>query len=385
VIIEFNGTVLLDSPKKHRQKCKEMKKVKVNEIKFYGEIENQSVLKRLEILLSGIRSKFTFPGILIGIFFDDGSKILITSGYADILIKRLISPSDHFRIASVTKTFIATLTMLLSEEGKLELDTQVSELLTIGDYFHGISVRHLLNHTSGLFNYFDDKYFQETIHKSPARIWKPHELVTIGTSHEPYCKPGKSYNYSNTNYIILGLLIESVTGNKLRIELEKRILNPLGLSGTYFPENDPSLPEHHIKGYVLSPESGDYVDHTFLNPSFSWAAGGMVSNVYDMCRWALALGRGELLSDRSRSEMLTCVDASSGGVPFAQYGAGITKIGNFIGHEGELLGYNTAVYGHIEGKFSIAVVVNRFFGKPSVAGETFIYLAKSLSPKDIPF
>lgn len=354
------------------------------EIFTHGKIENKDTLKRIKAVISGITSKFHIPGISVGILFEDESNLFITSGYADVEAARAISPRDHFRIASVTKTFISTLILMLSDEGALSLDLPVSELLDLPEGIGSIKIRELLNHTSGLFDYFEDEDFQKEILLNPEKVWDPHELLAIGVFRSPYFKPGESYRYSNTNYIILGLLIESLTRNRLPSELNKRILEPLALNNTYMPEIDPSLPEPYLHGYVISPDEGTYADYTLLNPSFAWAAGGMVSNIPDMCKWALALGKGEMLSEISRSEMHKRVEASANGVPFAEYGAGVTIIGNFLGHEGEVLGYNTAVYGHLDGKASIAVVINTSLGKPSAAGETFVYLAKSIFPDDIP-
>ncbi len=354
------------------------------EIVTHGQIEDAGLLNRVKAVISGITSKFLIPGISVGIFFENGSTLIMTGGYADIAEGRLISPLDHFRIASVTKTFISTLILTLLDEARLSLDETVSGLLDLPKNIGNIKIRELLNHTSGLFDYFQDEWFQKEILRNPQRVWDPRELLAIGIAHEPYFKPGESYRYSNTNYIILGLLIESITQNRLSYVLKKRILESLGLHNTYLPEKESSLPDTHIHGYVILPESKRYIDYTFLNPSFAWAAGGMVSNIADMCRLALALGKGEMLSKNSRAEMLSFVDNPANGVPFADYGAGVTRIGNFIGHEGEVLGYNTAVYGHLKGKISIAVVINRSFGKPSVAGEAFVYLAKSVFPGDIP-
>jgi D-alanyl-D-alanine carboxypeptidase len=207
--------------------------------------------------------------------------------------------------------------------------------------------------------------------------------VEVGISREPYFPPGEDYHYSNTNFVILGMLIEEVTGNHLEYEIKRRILDKLGLNRTLFPRN-PEMTGDYSHGYWEAGPKGSLEDITEFHPSLAWAAGAMTSNLMDLRLWALALGTGALLSDYAFEQQRRWVDASSEGVTFARYGLGLIAMGDFVGHEGQLLGFNTAMYYHPVLATTVIVLLNKFFGSPSVAGEMFLLLSKTVHP-DITF
>ena len=285
------------------------------------------------------------------------------AGYANLAAKQRMTPVARFRIGSLTKTFVATVVLQLAGEARLGLDDPVERWLP-GLVPGGaqITLRRLMNHSSGLFNYTEDANFWAAARLQPRRVWAPQELVRVGTAHPPLFAPGTSWSYSNTNYIVLGLVVEAVTQRPLAQELEQRIFGPLGLSATSLPSRPP-MPAPFAHGYV--PRGSDVVPGTFkgkrfdatttFDPSWIWAAGGIVSNGVDLTRFYAALLAGQLLSPGLFAEM-TATFGDSG------YGLGLEReqlpCGTVWGHFGAVPGYLTAVLGRTGGGSVGVVMVN---------------------------
>jgi D-alanyl-D-alanine carboxypeptidase len=277
-----------------------------------------------------------------------------------------LRPTDRFRVASVTKTFVATVVLQLVAEGKVGLDDLVDRrlpgLLPDGG---AITVRELLNHTSGLFDYDEDKSWQETVIAHPDREWSPRELVAVATAHGLLFPPGTAWFYSDTNYEVLGLLVEAVTGTTLERELRERIFEPLGLAATSFP-NAPAIDGAHAHGYVgwrTLPwlPAGTLVDATTLvSPSIWWAASAIVANADDLARFYAALLGGRLVRADLLAAMRTPSPVTS--ATLFRYGFGLeqfrTDCGRAYGHLGDGLGYRTAVYARADGRRVAVVMVN---------------------------
>jgi D-alanyl-D-alanine carboxypeptidase len=268
--------------------------------------------------------------------------------------------SYRFRIASVTKTFVATVVLELVGEGRLGLDDPVERwlprLVPGGD---AITIRELLNHTSGLFDYTHDDAFDRTLGADPGRTWSPRELVAIAASHPRSFPPGTRWEYSNTNYVLLGLVVEAVAATSLEQQLRERLFGPLALRATSFPA-DAETGGSFVHGYVgpatLPVPRGTLVDITSrLGPSWLWAAGGMVSNGDDVTRFFAALLGGRLL----RPDLLLAMRTLA---PLSNYGLGLWRFGTpcgfAYGHVGDFLGWRTAVYARPNGRRVAAVMVN---------------------------
>src|SRR4028118_1422113 len=206
-----------------------------------------------------------------------------------------MTPDVHQRIASVTKTFTGTLLLQAEADGLLSLDD------TIDQYYEGvpngdeIKLRQLANMTSGIASYTFDEQFQEQLFSDPQRIWTPEEMVQIGIEDSPVFDPGTEFQYSNTNTVLLGLVLEQVSGRPIGDLYRERIIEPLGLPETSFPErDDSSLPDPQARGYTIQgQDDGEPVDITNLNPSWAWTAGAMISTVDDLLVYGRALGTGE--------------------------------------------------------------------------------------------
>ncbi|WP_206210175.1 serine hydrolase domain-containing protein [Streptomyces sp. SID10362] len=257
-----------------------------------------------------------------------------TEGVGDLGTGEPRSERDRYRVGSITKTFVATVVLQLEAEGRLSLDDTVDEWLpgvVEGNGNHGdrITLRQLLNHTSGIYNYTADEEFARTHFARDGFLAHrydtvtPRQLVAIATAHEPDFAPGTDWRYSNTNYILAGMVIEEATGRPYAEEVRRRIIDPLKLRATSVPGTRVGLPRPSSRAYSKLAESatGPTYDVTRLNPSMAGSAGEMISDSADLNRFYTALLRGRLLPAKQLAEMTTTVPA----MPGASYGLGLIK------------------------------------------------------------
>jgi len=244
----------------------------------------------------------------------------------------------HHRIGSVTKTFTGTMVLQLVDQELLDLDA------TVDQWFDGmpngdqITVRMLLNMTSGLADFTVDQVWLEALFADPYKVWAPEAAVEWVEGQPVLFEPGEGWNYSNPGTIMLGLIIEDVTGKPIRTVLQEQVLDPLGMDNTSFPENDDVLiPEPYARGVTRDIVTGEQRDATNWNPSWGWTAGQMISTLEDLQIWARALGTGELLSAELIAERDTWVPV----VPLYSYGLGIANFDGWVGHNGAIPGYNS--------------------------------------------
>lgn len=273
-----------------------------------------------------------------------------------------LTVDDHVRIGSNTKTMTGTVVLQLVEEGKLRLDDPVSKYRPdVKD--HAITIAHLLSMRSGLYNYSESLEVNRALDEDPGRAWQPEELIAIGLSRPALFAPGAAYAYSNTNTVLLGRIVEQITGRPLADEMKARIFDKLDLTRTALPSiSDASIPSPHPRGYqfgtnvdtiesmALSPDAqararaGTLLPHdaTTMNPSWGWAAGAAISTAPELGRYARALATGELLGPAMHEQRLASVTPNEPSNPeTALYGLGIGKLGPMFGHTGELPGFNT--------------------------------------------
>lgn len=305
------------------------------------------------------------PGVSVEIRSPEGSEFL-TAGNASLESERPLRPEDSFRIASVTKTFTAALVMDLVEEGRLSLDdtveSQVPGLLDKGD---AITVRQLLGHTSGLPEYTRDEEFLEAF--SSGESLSPRDIVGFVSSEPLAFEPGINYEYSDTDNIVLGLIVEEVTGNAYEQELHSRILEPLGLQTTLLPDG-PQMPEPHVRGYQYDPEGegvGNPEDVTeALDPAAAWASGALIATTGDVSRFFDGLLGGELVGEEELELMQETVAGESHppgpGTNRASLGLFGYELpcGVVWGHTGEFPGYRAFGAASADGRASLAMVVN---------------------------
>ncbi|HDR7380355.1 D-alanyl-D-alanine carboxypeptidase [Bacillus toyonensis] len=305
-----------------------------------------------------------YPGILAKT--SEGGKTWgYAAGVADLSTKKPMKTDFRFRIASVTKTFTATVVLQLAGENRLNLDDSIEKWLPgviQGNGYDGnqITIRQILNHTSGIVEYARSKeidFFTNT-----KKSFTAEELVKIGLSMPPEFAPGKGWSYSNTGYVLLGILIEKVTGNSYAEEIENRIIEPLELSNTFLPGNSSVIPgTKHARGYLQPDGASELKDVTYYNPSIGSSAGDMISTADDLNKFFSSLLGGKLLKEQQLKQMLTTVPtgiAETGG-----YGLGIyeTKLPNGVsiwGHSGGIPGFSTFAGGTLGGKHTLAVNLN---------------------------
>ncbi|WP_416962461.1 serine hydrolase domain-containing protein [Streptomyces sp. Agncl-13] len=279
-----------------------------------------------------------------------------TTGVSDTATGRAARAIDKFRIASSTKAFVATVMLQLVGEGRVSLDDSVEHWLPgvvdgNGNDGNAITVRQLLNHTSGLFNYTADFPAIASVDGFEAdryTTWTPQQLVGIAMRHAPDFAPGTQWEYSNTNYIVAGMIIQKATGHTWQQEVTRRVIRPLGLRDTSAPDTSARIPGQHLHGYSDFGGSGPTIDVTELNPTAAGSAGAMISTTNDLTRFFSALLGGRLLRPAQLAEMKTTVRAASLDPvwPGARYGLGLMEIpltcgGVYYSHAGDLMGYTT--------------------------------------------
>ncbi|BFV59562.1 serine hydrolase domain-containing protein [Kitasatospora sp. CMC57] len=288
------------------------------------------------------------------------------AGKADLDTGAAARADGRFRIGSTTKTFVATVVLQLVGERKVELDAPIERYLP-GAVPNGanITVRQILNHTSGLYSYTGDPRLGLSEEGLPQWVasgrwttYRAQDLLAIADDHQSEFAPGTDWSYSNTNYIVAGLLIEKVTGRSWGTEVEHRIIRPLGLRDTSMPDTSTAVPGPHAKGYARLGDTR--FDVTRLNPSMAGSAGAGVSTTADLARFNTALLGGRLLRPAELAEMKTpSPQAVRRGV---EYGLGLWRTtlpcGEFWGHDGGIPGYSTMLMGDVTGRRQITYSVN---------------------------
>jgi D-alanyl-D-alanine carboxypeptidase len=263
------------------------------------------------------------------------------SGTAELGSNRPVPVNGRFRAGSITKTFTSTVVLQLVGEGKVELDAPVTRYLP-GLIDGRITVRHLLQHTSGIYNYTESIEFNPQDFE-PIRFshWEPAELIAISTSKPLQFEPGTRWEYNNTGFVILGELIEKVTKQPYERTVRQRILKPLHLNGTALPGDNPDIHGPHAHSYGLV--DGKPTDTTRWNPSVFWAAGDIVSTTEDLDTFYAALLTGRLLEPAQRAELMKTTPVSP------EYGLGLfiqkAPCGTtIVGHTGSVPGFGTYAF-----------------------------------------
>ena len=274
-----------------------------------------------------------------------------------------VTPEDHVRIGSITKTWTTTVILQLVQEGRIKLDDAVAVYRPDVPNGANITVEQLLTMRSGLYNYTEALEVNQVLDADPGKAWTTDELLAVAFRHPPYFPPGEGFHYSNTNTVLLGLIAEALDGKPLAASFRDRLFTPLGLTGSVFPEQaSNAIPAPHPQGYMFGnnvltlddralPEDMQKAaadgtlqptDQTAMNPSWGWAAGSGISTAVDLAAWAEALGGGKVLGpdlQKLRLDSLQPIKADDQGG--ALYGLGIAKVGKLFGHTGELPGFNS--------------------------------------------
>ncbi|MEV2272517.1 serine hydrolase domain-containing protein [Nonomuraea africana] len=306
-----------------------------------------------------------------------------TAGVADTDTGRKRRQQEYFRAGSTTKTFVAVVVLKLAAEGRLSLDDTVDKWLpgvVKGNGHDGskITIRQLLNQTSGIFPYTSDeglatKQWSTAFLKGRFDSYRPEQLVKVAMANPPSFAPGKGWGYSNTNYTLAGMIIEKVTGRSYAEEITRHIIRPLGLRKTYLPGEEPKLRKPHARHYVkflVGEDTTTPYDLTDMNASWAGAAGSIVSTMSDLHTFYRAVLSGRLLPPAQQKEMFTTV--STKGVQWIDntaYGLGVfsQKLSCGVkvwGNGGRIHGSWTYAMGTRDGKHMLVTNINGDWGNP---------------------
>jgi D-alanyl-D-alanine carboxypeptidase len=345
-----------------------------------GAIQNRLALEaRLQGVLDRLRVKLGIPGVSATILFPDGSAWTGVSGLANVGRGIPVTPETAFAIASMSKTFTSAEVLSLIDEGRLRLTDSAVALLPAGLPIRldpKITVAMLLDHTSGLADYFLNPKIDAVLQRSPTRAWTAGDALRyVG---KPRSKPGVAWHYANTNYLLLGLIAERVTGRPLAAEIRDRFLDPLGLSRTWYQAVETSgatiAHAYRFTGTKVTAKPIDLADGSGVMPfrSVVTAAGGagsIAATTEDLARWARALYGGDVLGPVGTGLLLSDFTKTVGYVRGVAYGYGVQALSidghASLGHSGRLLGSRGVVrHFPIEG-YTIAVLTNQSRADPA--------------------
>jgi D-alanyl-D-alanine carboxypeptidase len=309
------------------------------------------------------------PGALVLLRTPQGE---VTLSYGTTLLGRTGPPraNTHFRIASNTKTMTAAVIMQLVQENKLSVDDPISKYIAGVPNGDNITIAELLEMRSGLYNYTDDPLMSSTMDTDPAKVWTPADVLAIAFAHPPNFRPDEKYEYNNTNYALLGLLVEKIDGKPLAQVMHDRLFGPLNLKDTLLPASTVNtIPEPFSHGYLYGSSSVALVgeppysaevqnaaragtllptDYTGINHSFAAAAGGVISTATDLAIWTRALVGGKVLDSKCQRRWLDSLKPEDPAKPDGQkYGYGIAQLSwgpnTIYFHGGETPGYNSKI------------------------------------------
>lgn len=317
------------------------------------------------------------PGAVVLISSKDQGEWTGTFGTRTWGTDEPMQAGDHFRIGSNTKTMTSTVILQLVQEGKLALDDPISTYIPGVPGGDQITIANLSEMRSGLYSYSFDTTFNNTLDQQPQKVWTPQELIDIAFSHPQNGPPGQEFNYSNTNIVLLGMVIEQLTGMTASEAFQERIFTPLGLKDTSLPL-DSAIPNPHPQGYSFGsntstittyalPEADQPLaldgrllpnNETMANPSWGWTAGGAISTVDNMRTYVEALVDGGLLDAATQKIRMDSIVPSNPAAPSAGYGLGIAQFDKLYGHDGQIPGYMTFMGHDPESGLTIVIATN---------------------------
>ncbi len=303
-----------------------------------GKEMDAGVAQRLDDAINHTMDQTSIPGAIVGIWGPNGNYVR-TFGVADQAGGEPMQTDFYHRIGSQTKTFTVTGVLQLADQGKLRLDDPIADFVDGVPGGDTITLRQLARMQSGLANYSESDAFQQAFFADPFQNFTPQQLLDYAFAEPVKFPPGQGFLYCNTNTVLLGLVVEKVSGQSLPDYIHDHITEPLGMGHTSFPTTN-AFPKPHAQGYTTQNADNSETTATDWNPSWGWAAGAMISTLEDMHIWVPALASGKLLSPEMQAQRLETVTPPDT-PPGDGYGMGIFNIGGWIGHNGSLPGYQT--------------------------------------------
>jgi D-alanyl-D-alanine carboxypeptidase len=340
----------------------------------------------IEQIVQGQMASGRVPGMSVGVWVPDRGRFVHAYGTGDVATGAPLLLSDHVRIASITKTFTATEVLRLVDRHLVSLDgDRLSKYVGGVPYGDQITVRQLLNMTAGVFDYTTDPTFIAKFDANPLLPFTPQDALALieKPGNRPAFAPGTpgQWQYSDSNYVLLGLIIERVTHRPVRRAIEQDVVGPADLEHTSYPVS-PRLPRPFAHGYLNT--SAGLREVTAVNPAVAGAAGAMISTLHDLRVWARVLATGTLLTRETQRQRLQFVDAHLSPELKTGYGLGLFDIQGFLGHNGAIYGYNTAMFYLPATGATLVVIANESDNSHGVALGTALSIAKLLYPELFP-
>jgi D-alanyl-D-alanine carboxypeptidase len=335
--------------------------------------------KALDSKLEEFREASKFPGLTFAFLLPDGRSVSTSVGYSDVENKVPMRPNEEMLSGSIGKTYVAAVMLQLVEEGRAKLDENIQQWLGTEPWFNRlpnakqVTLRMLLNHTSGIPPHVESDRFVSDVKQNLDKVWTPSELITYVLDKPPLFPAGQKFEYSETNYILVGMIIEKITQNSYYDELKRRILIPFHLNQTK-PSNTRVIPGL-ATAYTRAdnpwaiPEKVSQNGKDALNPQIEWTGGGLVSTSLDLARFAQDLFGGKILKGATLREMITGTKSETGDfgkvgdpVPM-KYGLGVMirngKLGVSYGHAGDFPGYRSFMFYYPKYQLAIALQINK--------------------------
>jgi len=320
--------------------------------------------------IEALRVADGFPGVVVGYVLPDGRAASVAVGLSDAVAETPMQPGDRMLSGSIGKTYVSAVTLQLVSEGLISLDDPLSDWFGEEEWFaripnaNDLTVRHLMTHTSGIPRHIFQEGFIPALIAAPDRVWKPEELLSYIFDVEPHFVAGEGFSYADTNYILVGMIIEKATGNAYYEELQARILDPLELDQTS-PSDHPDL-EGLIAGHLgendpfgMPPQT--IVDGRYaMNPQFEWTGGGLVTTAGDLALWTKALYEQRAFDPSLWDEFLDSTPMAPGAP--VSYGLGVmlrpSDYGMTYGHGGMMPGYLSEMEYFVDHDLAVAIQIN---------------------------
>ncbi|HZS08833.1 MAG TPA: serine hydrolase domain-containing protein [Blastocatellia bacterium] len=323
------------------------------------------------------------PGVSVAVVQD--GKVVLAKGYgmANVELSSPATENTVYQLASVTKQFTATAIMMLVEDGKISLDDKLTKILDgLPAAWDGVTVRHLLNHTSGIRSYTSVPDFFKTARKD----YKKEEIIKLVTDAPMEFAPGEKWNYNNTGYFLLGMIIEKVSGKEYGAFLSERIFQPLGMTSTRVNDLTEVI-KNRAQGYTWN--NGRLRNGEYLSPTQPFSAGALVSTVLDLAKWDAALYTEKLLRRASLDQMWTPTKLNDGKTQDYGFGWGVDvyRTRKRLSHGGGIQGFSTFITRFVDDKLTVIVLVNQEGGAAAALAngiaEFYIPALKENAPKPV--
>jgi D-alanyl-D-alanine carboxypeptidase len=337
----------------------------------------------IEKFTSVVRDQMTaerIPGVTVGVWIPGRGTWFRSFGIANRRTEAPMRPDLHVRIASITKSFVATAVLQLVDRGRLRLGDRLAKFVKGIPNGGRITIRQVLGMTAGIYDYTMDEGFTKRFDNNPLASWSPKQVLAIVKEHGADFAPGARVSYSDTNYTVLGMIIEKLTGRPVQQVLKSQILNPLHMVQTSFPTRPP-IPQPFAHGYYAGDDGkGPLRDLTAINPNLAWTAGAMISTPHDLRIWGTALATGRLLKKGTQAAQLRFRQIANPGGPYIGYGLGMFKLGGFVGHNGAIFGFNSAMFYLPKTRATFVVTLNKSTNFSGDATDIFVGIARRLYP-----